>query len=94
MDKQVTLDVRRFLDEQFGGVPALLEKHPLWPYDTAIKWRQRNSMRGQDLATLLAILEKRDRKPVSVAKYITEDSCPVRSKTKPSTTGNTFSVFD
>jgi hypothetical protein len=93
MDGQTTLNVRRFLDEQFGGVPTLLEHHPFWPYDNVAKWRHRGSLPGHDLAKLLGIIEKRDGAPLSILPYL-EDTCPEPSPTKPSTTGATPSVFD
>lgn len=93
MDEQTTLNVRRLLDEQFGGVPTLLEHYPYWPYDNVAKWRHRGSLPGHDLAKLLVIIENRDGAPLSLLPYM-ETPCLPPSETKPSATGATQSVFD
>ncbi len=94
MDGQPTFNVKRFIDEQFGGVVPLSEAHPHWPRAQIHKWRQRNSLPGQDLAMLLEIIEKRDLGPVSILGYLQGTTCSTDSKPKPSTTGPTSNVFD
>lgn len=95
MNGQATFDVKQFLDDHFGGVVPLIEQYPLWPATTVHKWRQRSSLPGPDLATLLGIIEARDGVPVSVKKYVLGEACQsLNLKQKPGTTGLTPSVFD
>lgn len=94
MSIHLSLDLKRFIDEQFGGVVPLCEAHPEWPSAQVHKWRQRNSLPGLDLAMLLAIIEKRDGRPVSILNYLQGDTCSAVSKPKLSTTGPTFDVFE
>ncbi len=93
MDGQITFDIKRFIDDQFGGVVPLLEAYPRWPSAQVHKWRQRGSLPGHDLATLLGILEARDGAPTSVSHYLSGDTCVLISKQKPATTGHTPDVF-
>jgi hypothetical protein len=94
MGQQITFDIKRFIDDHFGGVVPLCEAQSEWGSAQIHKWRQRNSLPGLDLAMLLGILEARDGAPVSVQPYLSGDTCVISLKQKPVTTGHTPSVFD
>jgi hypothetical protein len=94
MSGQITFDIKRFIDDHFGGVVPLCEAQSEWGSAQIHKWRQRNSLPGHDLAMLLGILEARDGTPISIRDYLSGDTCVAILKTKPATTGHTPSVFD
>lgn len=88
-----------FITKEFGGVPAYREflvknnvKPP--PMDTMYKWKHRNSIPGSWLAITLCFAALRDRKQIDLKKYVESSPICPKPRKKPSSTGNTASIFD
>lgn len=87
-------NAQTFIDDQYGGYRVVHEHHG-WPLDRVRKWYDRSSIPGDELAEMLAYLEKTSGRPVSLRPYVQESKCSVTatSPAKPAPTGAELGIF-
>lgn len=92
------LDVRKFIQEEFGGVSSAGEKmrkhDPSISDGTVQKWCERNSLPGPRLALLIAIRVRDTKNNFDFTKYVQGFNPCKSAKKKHVSSGEPSGIFD